>query len=130
MFPTVQRFLSTPQLIIPKTRLHLAGLRLAGLKILNPGVELGPGLKILLCNREVELGRGLKILLCNRFNTGLKLFMSKNEGMFLLLGINAEELIAFQSQGCAPEPEAPECQHILPEPELENSGRQNYFIFQ
>ena len=84
---------------------------------LNPGVELGPGLKILLCNREVELDRGLKILLCNRFNTGLKLFMSKNERFFLLLGINAEELIAFQSQGCAPEPEAPECQHILPEPD-------------
>ena len=58
-------------------------------------------MKILLCNREVELDRGLKILLCNRFNTGLKLFMSKNEGMFLLLGINAEELIAFQSQSCA-----------------------------
>jgi hypothetical protein len=38
--------------------------------------------------------------------------MSKNEGFFLLLGINAK-----------PEPE---CQHILPEPELENSGRQNY----
>jgi hypothetical protein len=131
VFPTVQRFLSTPQLIIPKTRLHLAGLRLAGLKILNRGVELGPGLKILLCNREVELGRVLKIFLSNRFNTGLKLFMGKNEGFFYFWeSMHAEELIAFQPQGCAPEPEAPECQHILPEPELENSGRQNYFIFQ
>jgi hypothetical protein len=45
--------------------------------IFNPGVEFGPG---------------LKILLCNRFNPGLKLFMSKNEGFFLLLGINAENL--------------------------------------
>jgi hypothetical protein len=33
-------------------------------------------------NPWVELGPGLKILLCNRFNTGLKLFMSKNEGFF------------------------------------------------
>jgi hypothetical protein len=47
---------------------------------LNPGVKLGPG---------------LKILLCNRFNPGLKLFMRKNEGFFLLLGINAENLQHF-----------------------------------
>jgi hypothetical protein len=45
---------------------------------LNPGVELGPG---------------LKILLCNRFNPRLKLFMSKNEGFFYFWElINAEKL--------------------------------------
>jgi hypothetical protein len=72
VFPTVQRFLSTPQLIIPKTSLQLAGLNIS--------------------TAGVELGLGLKILLCSRFNRGLKLLMRKNEGFFLLLGINAKNL--------------------------------------